>query len=110
MYLNDAQRSDFYSTIGLDAIKFDKYVIIKTNQSAGTLFPIIYDVENPKFFDLLDECLSANQLLINIEKDNGLEFVKLLKKIPSYFKMAISLIELFFLPEIETKYIWTENI
>ena len=110
MYLNDAQRSDFYSTIGLDAIQFDKYVIIKTNQSAGTLFPIIYDVENPQFFSLLDECLSANEGLISIEKENNLEFIKILQKIPNYFKMAISLIKLFFLPDIETKYIWTENI
>jgi magnesium-protoporphyrin IX monomethyl ester (oxidative) cyclase len=110
MYLNDAQRSDFYSTIGLDAIKFDKYVIIKTNQSAGTLFPVIYDVENPNFFNLLDECLLANQGLISIEKENDLEFIKLFKKIPNYLKMIISLVKLFFLPEIETKYIWTENI
>jgi magnesium-protoporphyrin IX monomethyl ester (oxidative) cyclase len=110
MYLNDAQRSDFYSTIGLDAIKFDKYVIIKTNQSAGTLFPVIYDVENPQFFNLLDDCLEANQNLINIEKENIFEFVKLIQKLPSYLKMISSLIQLYFLPTIETKYIWTENI
>jgi magnesium-protoporphyrin IX monomethyl ester (oxidative) cyclase len=109
MYLNDAQRSDFYSVIGLDAIKFDKYVIIKTNQSAGTLFPIIYDVENPNFFALLDKCLEANESLIAIEKENILEIFKFLQKIPSYLKMTSSLIQLFFLPEIETKYIWTEN-
>ena len=29
MYLNDIQRSQFYSTIGLDARQFDKYVIVK---------------------------------------------------------------------------------
>ena len=109
MYLNDAQRSDFYSTIGLDAIKFDQYVIIKTNQSAGTLFPIIYDVENPNFFGLLDKCLEANESLIAVEKENTLEIFKFLQKIPGYLKMTSSLIQLFFLPEIETKYIWTEN-
>ena len=109
MYLNDAQRSDFYSTIGLDAIKFDQYVIIKTNQSAGTLFPVIYDVENPKFFGLLDKCLEANESLIAVEKENTLEIFKFIQKIPGYLKMTSSLIQLFFLPEIETKYIWTEN-
>ena len=110
MYLNDAQRSDFYATIGLDAIQFDKYVIIKTNQSAGTLFPIIYDVENPNFFSLLDKCLEANQSLIEIEKENTFEISKFIQKIPAYMKMISSLIKLFFLPDIETKYIWTENI
>ena len=110
MYLNDAQRSDFYSTIGLDAIKFDQYVIIKTNQSAGTLFPIIYDVENPNFFGLLDKCLEANESLIAAEKENTLDIIKFVQKIPGYLKMTSSLIQLFFLPDIETKYIWTENI
>ena len=71
MYLNDIQRSEFYSTIGLDARQFDKYVIVKTNQSAATLFPIIYDVENPQFFELMEVCASANQNLIDIEKSNN---------------------------------------
>ena len=104
MYLNDAQRSDFYSTIGLDAKKFDQYVIFKTNQSAGTLFPIIYDIENPEFFGLMDECLDANNNLVQLEKENAF----FLQKLPSYIKMALGLIKLYFLPSVETKYIWTE--
>lgn len=107
MYLNDLQRSPFYSTIGLDARQFDKYVIRKTNQSSGTLFPVILDVENPLFFKLMESCEEANQLLIDIEKEeDGLKFIK---KIPQYIKMGWSLIQLFCLPAIETKYIWTEN-
>jgi magnesium-protoporphyrin IX monomethyl ester (oxidative) cyclase len=107
MYLNDLQRAEFYSTIGLDAKQFDKHVIRKTNQSSGTLFPIIFDTENPNFFKLLDNCAEANQVLIDLEKEN--DFFKDLKKVPSYFKMALSLVKLYFLPDIETKYIWTEN-
>jgi magnesium-protoporphyrin IX monomethyl ester (oxidative) cyclase len=108
MYLNDLQRSSFYSTIGLDARQFDKHVIRKTNQSSGTLFPIIYDTEHPQFFNLLEKCGEANQELIDIEKEGN--FFKDIQKLPSYFKMAASLIQLYFLPEIETKYIWTENV
>jgi magnesium-protoporphyrin IX monomethyl ester (oxidative) cyclase len=110
MYLNDLQRSKFYSTIGLNATQFDKYVIIKTNQSAGTLFPVIYDVENPNFFNLLDDCAEANQKLIDIEKENNLNFVKFFKKLPAYNKMIFSLLKLYFLPGIDTKYSWTENL
>jgi len=109
MYLNDLQRASFYSTIGLDATQFDKYVIIKTNQSAKTLFPIIYDVENPLFFGLLDKCAEANQRLIDIEKEEDFSFVKFIRKIPAYTLMASSLMKLYFLPAIETKYSWTEN-
>jgi len=108
MYLNDLQRKDFYSTIGLDAKQFDKHVIRKTNQSAGTLFPVILNVDHEEFFPLLDKCDEANVELINIEKEEG--DIKFFQKIPSYFKMLTSLLKLYFLPALETKYIWTENI
>ena len=109
MYLNDLQRTDFYSTIGLDAKKFDKHVIRKTNQSSGTLFPITLDVDNPSFFKLLDICAEANQNLINIDKENSIAFTKVFKKLPSYLNMTLSLLKLYFLPAIETNYIWTEK-
>jgi magnesium-protoporphyrin IX monomethyl ester (oxidative) cyclase len=107
MYLNDLQRSSFYSTIGLDAKQFDKHVIRKTNQSSGTLFPVIFDTENPQFFLLLDQCAEANQKLIDLEKQENI--FKDFQKLPAYLQMATSLIQLYFLPSIETKYIWTEN-
>jgi magnesium-protoporphyrin IX monomethyl ester (oxidative) cyclase len=106
MYLNDLQRSSFYSAIGLDANLFDKHVIRKTNQSAGTLFPVIFDTEHPEFFPLLDKCAEANQNLIDIEKE-GSSF-SFFKKLPSYVLMASSLLKLYTLPAIETNYIWTE--
>ena len=110
MYLNDSQRKDFYATIGLDAKQFDKHVIRKTNQSSGTLFPVILDVDHPKFFELMDVCANANQNLIDIEKEDSFELFKLIKKVPNYFSMASGLIQLYLLPAIETKYIWTEQI
>lgn len=106
MYLNDLQRSDFYSTIGLDSKQFDLHVIRKTNQSAGTLFPVILDCEHPQFIPLLDKCAEANQQLIDLEKESQSFFSKL----PAYVLMATSLLKLYFLPTIETKYIWTEKV
>ena len=110
MYLNDSQRKDFYATIGLDAKQFDKHVIRKTNQSSGTLFPVILDVDHPKFFELMDLCDEANQNLIDIEKEDTFELAKFIKKLPNYFSMAFGLASLYFLPAIETKYSWTEKI
>ena len=109
MYLNDLQRKDFYSIIGLDAKQFDIHVIRKTNQSSGTLFPIILDLDNPNFFKYLENCAEANQSLIDIEKDENLETFKVFNKIPHYLKMLTNLIGLFLLPAIETKYVWTEK-
>ena len=98
--------SDFYSTIGLDSKQFDLHVIRKTNQSAGTLFPVILDCEHPQFIPLLDKCAEANQQLIDLEKESQSFFSKL----PAYVLMATSLLKLYFLPTIETKYIWTEKV
>jgi len=110
MYLNDLQRTDFYSTIGLDAKQFDKHVIIKTNESSGTLFPVILDVENPIFFALLDRCHEANQILIELEKEiETSPIIKTIQKIPVYLQMAWSLLQLFVLPAIPTNYIWTQK-
>jgi len=110
MYLNDLQRADFYSTIGLDSKQFDQHVIRKTNQSSKTLFPIILDVDHPEFFELLDKCANANDQLIQIEKESGTNFLKLGKKLPHYFSLTTSLLRLYCLPAIDTKYIWTEKI
>jgi magnesium-protoporphyrin IX monomethyl ester (oxidative) cyclase len=109
MYLNDLQRNDFYATIGLDAKQFDQHVIRKTNQSSKTLFPVILDVDHPEFFPLLDICSDANTKLIEIEKTSDNDFSRFLNKFPQYVTMAVSLLKLYFLPPIETKYIWTEK-
>ena len=82
----------------------------KTNQSSKTLFPIILDVDHPEFFELLDKCAEANDQLIKLEKENEVEIMKLAKKVPHYFSLTFSLLRLYFLPAIDTKYIWTEKI
>jgi magnesium-protoporphyrin IX monomethyl ester (oxidative) cyclase len=109
MYLNDLQRTDFYSTIGLDSKQFDLHVIKKTNQSSGSLFPVILDVDHPDFVKLLDQCAEANQKLIDTEKQENLEIFKFIQKLPNYLSMVTGLIGLYLLPVIETKYIWTEK-
>jgi len=100
MYLNDLQRSDFYNTIGLDTRKFDKHVIRKTNQSSATLFPVILDVDNPKFFELLESCASSNNALIELEKTGETGFFN---KLPHYTNIVSTLLQIYFLPAINTK-------
>lgn len=109
MYLNDIQRSEFYSTIGLDARQFDIHVIRKTNQSSGTLLPVILDVDHPEFLPLLEECSEINQNFIDIDKTEDSDLLKTIKKVPQNIKMFVKLVQLFLLPAIETKYIWTEK-
>jgi magnesium-protoporphyrin IX monomethyl ester (oxidative) cyclase len=109
MYLNDFQRSDFYSTIGLNTKQFDQHVIRKTNQSAKTLFPVILDVDHPKFFELLDSCIEMNEKLIEVDKTEENDFAKFFKKLPYNLNLISYLAQIYFLPAIETNYIWTTN-
>ncbi len=108
MYLNDLQRTDFYSSIGLDAKQFDIHVIRKTNQSSKTVFPVILDVDHPEFFKLLDECSKANSELIELEKSEISNFQKTVKKCTNSFIIFMNLLKLYCLPAIETNYSWTK--
>ena len=100
MYLNDIQRSSFYASIGLDAREYDKYVIEKTNETAGRVFPVILDVENPKFYESLEICIQNNDKLREIASSDKPGLVKLLKKIPYYASNAGQFIKLYFLKPI----------
>ena len=102
MYLNDIQRSDFYAAIGLDAREYDKNVIDKTNQTAGRVFPIILDVENPAFYDRLEVCVKNNEKLRAIAGNaQQPKFFKLLRKIPHYLSNGLQFLQLFLLKPVE---------
>ena len=100
MYLNDIQRSSFYASIGLDAREYDKLVIDKTNDTAGRVFPVILDVNNPEFYDRLETCVSNNEKLREIANSNSPKIIKFFRKLPSYLSNGWQLIKLYFLKPI----------
>ena len=113
MYLNDLQRKEFYSLIGLDAREFDIHVIKKTNEDSKRLFPIILDVNNPSFFKCLDSCAAANLALIEIDKKQkehyghvGRDLLYLLERVVNYYHIVVNLTYLFFLKPISCEEQW----
>lgn len=113
MYLNDLQRASFYATLGLDAKQFDIYVIKKTNQSSGRLFPVILDVNHPSFFKYLDNCAEANLALIEIDNKEKAHLGHLLQsfsffsqRILNYFIITKNLINLYFLKPLNSEKDW----
>ena len=97
MYFNDIQRKDFYELLGLDVVEFDRYVIQKTNQSASSLFPSVLDVNNPKFFELLDVASKIYHNLTLVESSGNNLFVVLFKKTWFMISLFTILMRLFFL-------------
>lgn len=101
MYLNDLQRSDFYAAIGLDAREYDKKVIEQTNDTAGRVFPIILDVENPKFYEHLETCVDNNAKLRSIDASNAPAPIKFLQKIPTYLSNVSRFVSLYLMKPID---------
>jgi magnesium-protoporphyrin IX monomethyl ester (oxidative) cyclase len=101
MYLNDIQRADFYASIGLDARDYDKHVIEKTNETAGRVFPIILDVDNPKFYDRLEICIKNNEKLTAIVESNTPKFLQFFQKLPHYVSNGWQFLNLYLMKPTE---------
>ena len=102
MYLNDIQRADFYASIGLNARDYDKYVIEKTNETSGRVFPVILDVETPEFYERLEDCIKNNEKLAAIANSNRTGFVKFFQKLPLYVSNGWQFLKLYLVKPIET--------
>lgn len=102
MYLNDIQRADFYASIGLNARDYDKYVIEKTNETSGRVFPVILDVETPEFYERLEVCIKNNENLAAIANSNRTGFVKFFQKLPLYVSNGWQFLKLYLVKPIET--------
>jgi magnesium-protoporphyrin IX monomethyl ester (oxidative) cyclase len=101
MYLNDIQRSDFYASIGLDAREYDKYVIEKTNETSGRVFPIVLDINHPAFYESLEICIQNNEKISEISDSNAPGFVKLLQKLPYYISNGWQFLKLYLIKPID---------
>jgi magnesium-protoporphyrin IX monomethyl ester (oxidative) cyclase len=101
MFLNDIQRADFYKSIGLDARDYDIYVIRKTNETAGRVFPVILNVDHPEFFERLDICTQNNAKLAAIAQSNTPKFLQFFQKLPLYASTATQLLRLYLMKPIE---------
>ena len=101
MYLNDIQRSGFYAALGLDAREYDIHVIQKTNETAGRVFPVVLDVDNPEFFKRLDLASDANSKLAAVNESNLPKPVKLLKKLPHVASIGWQIVRLYFMKPVD---------
>jgi magnesium-protoporphyrin IX monomethyl ester (oxidative) cyclase len=102
MYLNDVQRSGFYESIGLDAKEYDTYVILKTNETAGRVFPVILNVNHPDFMDIMENASNKNLKLAEVGKSNAPGIVKLIKKVPLIASIGVDMLRLYLMKPIDT--------
>ncbi len=103
MYVRDVARKEFYEALGLDAREYDKYVIAKTNETSARVFPVVLNVDHPKFYEGLEQLVRNNAKLAAADEDNAIAPVKLLRKLPYWIANGAEMAKLFFMSPIRSE-------
>ncbi|MCZ0901990.1 magnesium-protoporphyrin IX monomethyl ester cyclase, partial [Microcoleus sp. HI-ES] len=72
------------------------------NETAGRVFPVMLDVNNPEFYERLDICLKNNQQLTASVASNTPKFLQFFQKLPLYLSNGWQLVKLYFMKTIES--------
>jgi magnesium-protoporphyrin IX monomethyl ester (oxidative) cyclase len=90
--------AEFYGSLGLDTTVFNQHVIIETNKSTERLFSAVPDVENPRFFEILDVMVKHNTSISKIGKLDLPQPVKTFLMAPFIERMVAGVFQLLILP------------
>jgi magnesium-protoporphyrin IX monomethyl ester (oxidative) cyclase len=102
MYLNDHQRTRFYEALGMTTRDFNLDVIKETNWTAGRVFPVILDVNNPKFTAIMDKAAASYLKIVNRPASNAPKLVKTLKNLPHILSIGVGMLRLYAMKPIDT--------
>ena len=61
--LTVGERGDFYRLLGMDPAAFDAEVIRQTNRTARRAFPVVFALEDDRWFDLRDRMVALHRRL-----------------------------------------------
>jgi len=103
MYVRDVARKEFYEALGLDAREYDKEVIIKTNETSARVFPVVLDVENPRFWVRLERLVHNNEALSAVDAADGPVPIKALRKLPFWAANGFEMAKLFLMAPIRSE-------
>ena len=103
MYVRDVARKEFYEALGLDAREYDKEVIIKTNETSARVFPVVLDVENPRFWVRLERLVHNNEALSAVDAADGSAPIKALRKLPFWAANGFEMAKLFLMAPIRSE-------
>jgi len=103
MYVRDVARKEFYEALGLDAREYDKEVIIKTNETSARVFPVVLDVENPRFWIRLERLVHNNEALSAVDAADSPNLIKALRKLPFWAANGFEMAKLFLMAPIRSE-------
>jgi magnesium-protoporphyrin IX monomethyl ester (oxidative) cyclase len=103
MYVRDVARKEFYEALGLDARTYDRYVIAKTNETSARVFPVVLDVENPKFWQRLERLVDNNAALSAVDQGSAPAPLRALRKLPFWAGNGLEMAKLFLMAPIRSE-------
>jgi len=103
LYVRDVARKEFYEALGLDAREYDKYVIAKTNETSARVFPVVLNVDHPKFYERLEQLVRNNAQLSAADESNAIAPLKLLRKLPYWIANGAEMAKLFLMNPIRSE-------
>ncbi|HEY9782271.1 MAG TPA: magnesium-protoporphyrin IX monomethyl ester (oxidative) cyclase [Leptolyngbyaceae cyanobacterium] len=101
MYIRDTQEPGFYEMLGLNTREYETYVIQKTNENAGRVFPVMLNTEHPEFYQRMDVCVENNKKLSAIANSNTPKFLQFFQKLPLYVSNGWQLLRLYLMKPID---------
>jgi magnesium-protoporphyrin IX monomethyl ester (oxidative) cyclase len=72
MYVRDHARRGFFEAMGIDVDDYDRRVIALTNQISRQVFPVVLDVENERWWALMERLHQNNVRIGECTKRGGL--------------------------------------
>ena len=97
------ERTRFYEMLGLDPTEFDAEVIRKTNDTSLRAFPVVLNVDHPKFFPRLRQCSEYNLKIKAIDDSNQPQLVKFVRKLPLIGAIVWRLLQIFLLKPVDAE-------
>ncbi len=96
MYVRDHERPELHAAMGLNPTDYDREVLKVTSTITQQIFPIAVDLDNPKFWQLLDELVVINQSVQKAHAEGGL--VNRLRRVGLGIKAATIFARLYTMP------------
>jgi magnesium-protoporphyrin IX monomethyl ester (oxidative) cyclase len=78
-------------------------VIAKTNETSARVFPVVLDVENPRFWVRLERLVHNNEALSAADASGAPAPIKALKKLPYWGANALEMAKLFLMAPIRSE-------
>ena len=103
MYVRDVARKEFYEALGLDAREYDRYVIAKTNETSARVFPVVLDVDNPRFWTGLERLVQNNAALSEADATGSPAILRSLRKLPFWASNGLEMAKLFLMAPIRSE-------